>query len=155
MTTGTSFRLALAALIVLALPGLVPMLSRCVGQESGSHDPATDARLMADRGATLRVLAVETRAWVLVLRDPDEAYSLLKETLDAIRADPNLSDPCRESLQASLEWALGNVISRGLRIKQREVERLEFRSELRARLSAWQFQIKRVWGQLSLLPNSE
>ena len=93
-------------------------------------------------------IAVEVRAWALVLRDPYKAYTLLKDVRDAIREDPDLSEPCRESLQASLERALWDVIERGTWVKEWQAEQLMFRRELRARVSAWQFEVRRAWAQL-------
>jgi hypothetical protein len=153
--TAALCRLARAALVVLALPGSAAVPGRCAGQEPEARAAPGDARLVADRGATLRVLAVEVRGWLLSMQDPDAAYQLLKEALDAIREAPTLSTPCREGLEASLERAIRDVLERGIRIKQRQTEHLELRSEFRARLSAWQFEIRRAWARLGLLPGPE
>src|SRR5437763_1664684 len=85
----------------------------------------------------------QTAAAILVLRDPDEAYDLMKRALDAVRAAPALSDPCRERLQSQLEWALRGVVKNGVAVKQLQVEWLDLQAEGRARAARWRFPFAR------------
>ena len=154
MANGLFLRLLAAAFMVLTLPPLTPVVSRCAGQETGGGvdglgrpRAARDARRVADREATARVLVTEVRAWLLVLGNPDEAYDLLKGVHQAIRNDPALSDSCRERLQSRLEGALQGVAECGGFVKRLDNA---LRNSYRARLAGWRFQLERWRTRLGL-----
>jgi hypothetical protein len=128
MTTSLSFRLS-AACVLLILPVLTSG-GRCFGQE---------ARRPADLRAGKRVLAASVRAALVLLRDPDDAYALLKTVRDAIRDDPGISEPCRERLESRLEWALEGVVTSGRFIKELHYEGLAVKAEFRAQLARLRF----------------
>jgi hypothetical protein len=141
MTTSLSFRLCGAAFVVLTLP----MVSRCAGQEAGVsragvRNAADQAQRVADRWASVRVLAAEVRAVLVVLRDPDEAYAHLADALAAIRSDPQLSKPSRERLTSRLEWGLCGIVQSGPLIHQCHLYWLVFKAECRERFQFWRFE---------------
>jgi hypothetical protein len=160
--TSLSFRLGAAAFVLLSLAILPSAAGRCAGQElgrgldgSGELQRASDAQRDADGTASLRVLAAEVRAALLLLRDPDEAYALLKRVLDAIRDDPDLSQPCRERLESRLEWGLGGVVTGGFVVKRLQNEWRALKAILLASLDRWRFQLERAKVRLGVLPGAK
>jgi hypothetical protein len=97
------------------------------------------------------VFTAEARAALLVLRDPDDAYQLLKTALDAIRTDSDLSEPCRERLESHLEQALRGVVEIGPSIKGLHYEWLALKAAFRQRLDLWRDRLERWKSQLGLL----
>jgi hypothetical protein len=160
MTTSVAFRLSAAAFL-LTLPVLTSV-GRCAGQETrrgvdgpGVRQGADDAQRAAERRAGARVLAAATRAALLVLFDPDEAYQLVKDLRDEIRFDPGLSEACRERLESQLEWAFRGVWYSGSFVKQQQIEWLVIKAEFRARLDRWRCQLERGKRHLGLLLGTE
>jgi hypothetical protein len=161
MTTSVPFRLGAAAFVVLTLPA-VTSADRCVAQEAarradgpGLLQGADDPRSAADLRARVRVLVASVRAVPLLVRDPDEAHALLRKVLEAVREDPDLSESCRERLQAHLELAFWGVANGGIVVKRLGYEAITLKAELRARLDFWRFQLDRWKLRLGLLPGME
>jgi hypothetical protein len=160
MTTSVSFRLS-AAFVVLSL-SVLTSVGRCAGQEIRREvdSPAVlrgadDARRPADLRAGTRVLSTSVRAALLLLRDPDDAYQLVKTVRDAIRADPDISESCRERLESRLEWVLSGEVRSGPFIKRLEYERLALTAAFRAHLDRLRFQIEQWKFRLGLLLGPE
>jgi hypothetical protein len=150
MATLVYFRFTAIAFVVLALSVLTPAVGRCAGQKPGPGvaGPAVPrgaevAKRAAEGRASAQVLAAQLRGMLLLVRDPDEAYAHLKGILDAIRTDPDLSEPCREKLQSRLEWAFWGVETAGPFIKDLETRWLALKAELRIALGLWRFERQR------------
>jgi hypothetical protein len=161
MTTAISFRLSMAAFVVLALPVLTSV-GRCAGQENRREvdrpsvlQQAVEAQRTADQKATARVLHGCVRTALLLPFDPDEAFQHLKSVHEATRNDPDVSAVCRERLESQLEWALWGVLESGSIIKRLQNEWLATKAEFRANLEGWQFQLERWKVHLRLLLGTE
>jgi hypothetical protein len=71
-----------------------------------------------------------------VLRvDPDEAHRLLKQALDGVRNNPDLSERTRETLAQRIDLNLRDVDTQGVRIKRDLEEQLQRIAEARNRLA--------------------
>jgi hypothetical protein len=158
MALSFAFRLSVTAFVALTLLVLTPGAGRCAGQETGRQVDASrvvqafdDAQRAAGRRARARVIIAEVRAALLVLRDPDEAYQLLKTALDAIRNDPELSVSYREHLESHLFQALVGVFEIGSSIKRLQNESLAVKEDFRQLVELWREQLECWKSQLGLL----
>jgi hypothetical protein len=147
MATFDPFRLGAAAFFLLTLPYWTPVVDRCAGAESPSegatpaaHMGAEGARRAADWRASARVFVAEVHARLLVVPDPDEAYSHLKTALDKIRDDPTLSERCRERLESRLQSDIEGVAAAGRVVKDLEVQWRALKGDLRIYLGLWRFE---------------
>jgi hypothetical protein len=156
MIASVSFRLGAASFVLLALPVLTTA-GRSLGQgpEPGVLQKVEDAQRAADGKASARVIAAEVRAALLVLRDPDDAHALLRSALDAVRSDPDLSEPSRARLGSRLEWALWGVCQCGPSVKRLQADWLVLKADFRVRLDRWRFLLDPWKPQLGLLPVTE
>jgi hypothetical protein len=100
------------------------------------------------------VLDAQARA-ALLLCAPDDAFQLLKSALQAIRDDPDLTEPCRMRLESRLEWSLWAVAESGVVIKQMQADWQARKGAFQARLNYLLHQLKQGQIPLGLLLGAE
>jgi hypothetical protein len=101
------------------------------------RDPLEDVKIrrtIAEQQANLMVAEAVRQANRLVRTSPDEAYELLKRTLDSVRSNDALVGPVVARLSAQLSREMEAVARRGEAFKRDQAQALALRAAADARL---------------------